>query len=94
MGNGIAQVAARAGLSVVMQDVADEFLERGLSTIDKSLQREVDKQRLSADQKHEVIARITPTTELADLRDVGFVVESGASKTVRAGCGADRQKCV
>lgn len=76
MGNGIAQVAARAGLRVVMQDVADEFLERGLSTIDKSLQREVDKQRLSADQKQEVIARIKPSTDLADLRDVGFVVEA------------------
>ena len=45
MGNGIAQVAARAGYDVVMRDVRDEFLERGMSAIDKSLQRDVDKER-------------------------------------------------
>ena len=47
MGNGIAQVAARAGYRVVMRDVKDEFLERGLAAIDKSLQRDVDKERLA-----------------------------------------------
>ena len=51
MGNGIAQVAARAGYSVVMRDVQDEFLQRGMSAIDKSLQRDVDKERLSAEEK-------------------------------------------
>jgi len=49
MGNGIAQVAARAGFQVVMRDIADDFLARGLKTIDKSLQRDVDKERLTAD---------------------------------------------
>ena len=48
MGNGIAQVAARAGYAVIMRDVRDEFLARGLAAIDKSLQRDVDKQRLDA----------------------------------------------
>ena len=47
MGNGIAQVAARAGFDVVMRDVADEFLSRGMKAIDKSLQRDIDKERLS-----------------------------------------------
>ena len=47
MGNGIAQVAARAGYHVVMRDVKDEFLQKGLQAIDKSLQRDVDKERLS-----------------------------------------------
>jgi len=51
MGNGIAQVAARAGFQVVMRDIADDFLARGLKTIDKSLQRDVDKERLTADEK-------------------------------------------
>ena len=58
MGNGIAQVAARAGYSVVMRDVQDEFLQRGLAAIDKSLQRDVDKERLSAEEKLSVIGRI------------------------------------
>jgi 3-hydroxybutyryl-CoA dehydrogenase len=76
MGNGIAQTAARAGLSVVMRDVAEEFLKRGLSAIDKSLQRDVDKDRLPAQEKQEIISRIKVTTALSDLRDCDFVVEA------------------
>ena len=48
MGNGIAQVAARAGYEVVMRDVSEQFLERGMKAIDKSLQRDVEKERLNA----------------------------------------------
>jgi 3-hydroxybutyryl-CoA dehydrogenase len=76
MGNGIAQVAARAGLRVLMHDVKDEFLGRGLSAIDKSIQRDVDKQRLAPEEKQGIIARIKPTTELGALGDVDFVVEA------------------
>jgi 3-hydroxybutyryl-CoA dehydrogenase len=76
MGNGIAQVAARAGLSVVMHDVNDEFLTRGMSAIDKSLQRDVDKQRTTAEEKAQIVSRIKPSTELSDLRDTDFVVEA------------------
>jgi 3-hydroxybutyryl-CoA dehydrogenase len=76
MGNGIAQVAARAGLAVVMRDVTDDFLRRGLSTIDKSLQRDVDKGRLALTEKQEIISRIKPTTELASLNDVDFIIEA------------------
>ena len=76
MGNGIAQVAARAGYSVVMRDVKDEFLQRGLQAIEKSLQRDVDKQRLSAEEKQSIISRIKSTTELDDLSEASFVVEA------------------
>jgi len=76
MGNGIAQVAARAGYSVVMRDVKDEFLQRGLQAIDKSLQRDVDKQRLSAEEKQSIIGRIKSTTELDALSEASFVVEA------------------
>ena len=76
MGNGIAQISARAGLSVVMHDVTDEFLGRGLLTINKSLQRDVDKERLALDEKQQIVSRIKPTKELADLGDVDFVVEA------------------
>ena len=76
MGNGIAQVAARAGFEVVMRDVADEFLGRGMKAIDKSLQRDVDKERLTADEKQAIVGRIRTTTELVDLRDASIVVEA------------------
>jgi len=64
MGNGIAQVAARAGYAVIMRDVRDEFLQRGLAAIDKSLQRDVDKQRLDAGGKQAIVERIRTTTDL------------------------------
>jgi len=76
MGNGIAQVAARAGYAVIMRDLSDEFLQRGLAAIDKSLQRDVDKQRLDAPGKQAVIERIRTTTELEALSDASFVIEA------------------
>src|ERR1044072_1430833 len=76
MGNGIAQVAARAGFHVVLRDVAEQFLTRGMSAIDKSLQRDVDKERLTVDEKQIITSRITTTTDLSDLRDAFIVVEA------------------
>ncbi|MEP6820533.1 MAG: 3-hydroxybutyryl-CoA dehydrogenase [bacterium] len=76
MGNGIAQVVARAGYSVVMRDVKDEFLQRGLKAIDKSLQRDVDKQRLTVEEKQSIISRIKSTTELEPLSEASFVIEA------------------
>src|SRR6266481_7270301 len=76
MGAGIAQVAARAGFTVVMRDVAEEFLARGMRAIEKSLQRDVDKQRLGPDEKVAIIERIKTTTDTESLRDVFIVVEA------------------
>jgi 3-hydroxybutyryl-CoA dehydrogenase len=76
MGNGIAQVAARAGFDVVMRDIAPEFLARGMTAIDKSLQRDVDKERLSADEKQTILGRVKTTTDVNDLRDAFIVVEA------------------
>ncbi len=76
MGAGIAQVAARAGFDVVMRDVADEFLARGMAAIDKSLQRDVDKDRLSTDDKDAIIARIKTTTDIGALGNAFIVVEA------------------
>ncbi|MEA2204262.1 MAG: 3-hydroxybutyryl-CoA dehydrogenase [Blastocatellia bacterium] len=76
MGNGIAQVAARAGYRVVMRDVSDEFLQRGMSAIDKSLQRDVDKSRLTADEKAQIIARIETVTETSALAAAFIVIEA------------------
>lgn len=76
MGNGIAQVVARAGYRVVMRDVKDEFLERGLAAIEKSLQRDVEKERLAADEKEVISGRIQATTSLEPLRDASIVIEA------------------
>jgi 3-hydroxybutyryl-CoA dehydrogenase len=76
MGNGIAQVAARAGYEVLMRDVKEEFLARGMEAIGRSLQRDVDKERLKEEEKLAVVARIRTTTELADFKDAAFVVEA------------------
>ncbi len=76
MGNGIAQVVARAGYRVVMRDVQDEFLERGLAAIEKSLQRDVEKERLAADEKDVICGRIQATTSLEVLAEASIVIEA------------------
>jgi 3-hydroxybutyryl-CoA dehydrogenase len=76
MGNGIAQVAARSGFDVVVRDVEDEFLARGLSAIDRSLQRDVDKERLKPEEKASIVERIRTTREISDLANASFVIEA------------------
>jgi 3-hydroxybutyryl-CoA dehydrogenase len=76
MGNGIAQVAARAGFQVVMRDVGEDFLARGMKAIERSLQRDVDKERLDAGEKQAIVERIRTTTELSELRDAFLIVEA------------------
>jgi 3-hydroxybutyryl-CoA dehydrogenase len=76
MGNGIAQVAARAGYGVILRDVKEEFLERGLKAIDRSLQRDVDKERLQEDEKRAIINRIRPVTEMSALGEAAFIIEA------------------
>ncbi len=76
MGSGIAQVAARAGYQVVLRDVKDEFLARGMQAVDRGLQRDVEKGRLGEEEKRAVVGRIRTTTELSELAGAGFVVEA------------------
>jgi 3-hydroxybutyryl-CoA dehydrogenase len=76
MGNGIAHVAARAGFQVVLYDVQQAAVTRGLDTISKNLDREVAKNKLSISDKSESISRITPTTEISRLTDADFIIEA------------------
>jgi 3-hydroxybutyryl-CoA dehydrogenase len=76
MGNGIAQLAAQIGCDVVMRDIEDSFVDRGLKSIDKFLATSVEKGKLAADEKNKIMARIKGTTKMADLKDVDFVVEA------------------
>jgi 3-hydroxybutyryl-CoA dehydrogenase len=76
MGNGIAQTAASAGFDVVLCDVQQEFVERGVANISKSLDRFIKKETMTEDQKTQVLGRIKTTTSLVDLKDSKLVVEA------------------
>ena len=78
MGGGIAQVAAQAGLEVVLNDLQGEFVERSLGGMERLLSRAVARGKLSAEEKEATLARITPSTDLADAGGVDFVVEAAA----------------
>ncbi len=76
MGNGIAQVAAYSGLRVVMSDIADSFVQKGLATISKNLDRMVEKGKIPSGKKEEVTGRIKGTIRVQDMAEVDFVVEA------------------
>ncbi|MEH7501161.1 3-hydroxybutyryl-CoA dehydrogenase [Neobacillus drentensis] len=76
MGSGIAQVCAQAGYQVVLNDLKPEFVERGLAGINKILTRNVDKGRLTEEQKQEVLSNLTTSIDLNDASDVDLVIEA------------------
>jgi 3-hydroxybutyryl-CoA dehydrogenase len=76
MGNGIAQVAAMSGLQVIMSDIQDEFVQRGLENINKVLSRSVDKEKISGEEKDAILARIKTTVDNNDMSAADFVVEA------------------
>lgn len=80
MGNGIAHVFARGGFSVILCDLEQRFLDRGLQTIGKNLDREVGKGKISASDKAETLNRITSTVERAKLAECDLVVEAATEK--------------
>lgn len=76
MGSGIAQVSAQAGFRVILSDVKQEFVDRGLANIAKNLSRNVEKGRMTEEEKAEVLSRLTLSTDLADGKDADFVIEA------------------
>jgi len=80
MGNGIAHVFARSGLGVVLCDVEERFLERGLATITKNLDRELAKAKITAEDRSATLARIQPTTSREEAAGCDFVIEAATEK--------------
>jgi len=76
MGAGIAQVCAEAGYPVLVREVSDEVLKKGLARIEKFLARAVEKEKLSNEGKEEILGRIEGTTELAGFEGCGIVIEA------------------
>ena len=78
MGGGIAQVAAESGLEVVLNDIDASLIDKRLAFIDKLLTRNIEKERITEEQKVEIMARLTPSTNLTDAADVDFIVEAAS----------------
>jgi len=82
MGSGIVQVAATSGLSVVMNDIKDDFVEGGFSTIEKSLDRMIKKGKITEEEKKGILSRIEGSTSLEDMVKADFVVEAATENEV------------
>jgi 3-hydroxybutyryl-CoA dehydrogenase len=80
MGAGIAQVASASGLSVVMSDIKDAFLEKGFAAIEKSLARMVKKEKISEEDQKAILGRIEGTTAIDDMAMADFVVEAATEE--------------
>ena len=80
MGNGIAHVFAQAGFSVLIQDISEAFAAKGVATVDKNLQRGVDKGKMTAEEKVATLGRIRTTTKLEDLAACDIVIEAATEK--------------
>ena len=78
MGNGIAHVFAKSGYSVVLVDIDQQFLDRGVDTIRKNLEREVAKQKITVETRDAAIGRITPTVSRMQLAACDLVVDPDA----------------
>ncbi len=80
MGNGIAQVAAMSGLEVIMNDIKEEFVQRGMNTITKILDRNVAKEKITEAEKATILGRIKTSVDLQDMAEADFVVEAAVEQ--------------
>jgi len=76
MGHGIALVAAKAGFDVTMRDINDDLVQKGLNKVTKFLDRSVEKGKMTAEEKKNILSKIKGTTKLEDLKDADLVVEA------------------
>ena len=76
MGHGISLVAAKAGFNVIIRDIKDEFVQKGLSKIERFLDKSIEKGKMTKDEKKQILSKIKGTTKLEDLKNVDLVVEA------------------
>ena len=94
MGNGIAQVCASAGLNVIMQDIGEAQVERGLNTIAGSLERLIKKEKITAADRDSAINNIETTTSLEELADADIVIEAATEdESLKLGIFEQLDKC-
>ena len=80
MGNGIAHVMALAGYEVLLNDISQDMLEKALSTVRKNLERQVSRDKITADEMEAALARITTTLTLTDLGATDLVIEAATER--------------
>ena len=76
MGHGIALVAAKAGFDVILRDIKDEFVQKGLSKIERFLDKSIEKGKITVDEKKKILSHLKGTTKLEDLKDVDLIIEA------------------
>lgn len=76
MGSGIAQVMAQTGYEVVLNDIKQEFLDNAMAKITKQLERDVEKERKTEEEKEAILGRFTLSTDYQDAKDVQLVIEA------------------
>jgi len=76
MGHGIALVAAKAGFDVILRDIKDEYVKKGLSKIERFLDKSIEKEKATVEEKKAILSHIKDTTKLEDLKDVDLVIEA------------------
>jgi 3-hydroxybutyryl-CoA dehydrogenase len=80
MGHGIAQVMLRAGHRVLLLDISQDFVEAGAKRVAKGLARDVEKARMTAEEREQALERLKPTTVVADLAEADFIIEAVTEK--------------
>ncbi|PLR97558.1 3-hydroxybutyryl-CoA dehydrogenase [Bacillus sp. T33-2] len=86
MGSGIVQVLAQSGYQVIMNDIKEEFVQRGLDKITKQLQRDIEKGRRTEEEKIALLSRIKASTDLEHAKDVQLVIEAATeNKEIKLG---------
>ena len=76
MGSGIAQVFAQSGFTVYLNDIKEEFVQRGIDNISKQLARSVEKGRMSEEEKGKILGNLIPSTSYEDAKHVQLVIEA------------------
>lgn len=76
MGHGIALVAAKAGFSVILRDIKDDFVKNGIGKIERFLGKSVEKGKMNAEEKEKILSNVKGTTKLEDLKDADLVIEA------------------
>ena len=76
MGHGIALIAAKAGFDVILRDIKDEYVQKGMSKIERFLDKSIEKGKMNADEKKKILSHLKGTTKLEDLKDADLVIEA------------------
>jgi 3-hydroxybutyryl-CoA dehydrogenase len=76
MGHGITLVATKAGFDVILRDIKDEFVQKGLNNINRFLDKSIEKGKMTSDDKKKILSHIKGTTKLEDLKDIDLIIEA------------------